>query len=59
MPCTESLYISMYLCRFVVGMDGELVGVVSLMSICYELLRIESELSTNEMIKLDRNNSMN
>ena len=40
-------------------MEGELVGAVSLMSICYELLRIESEVSTNEMIKLDRNNWMN
>lgn len=41
---------------FIVSQEGDLIGVVSLMSICHELLRLESELRTNEMTKLEKEN---
>jgi len=39
-----------------VSEEGDLIGVVSLMSICHELLRFENELRTTEMVKLDKEN---
>ncbi len=44
------------LCRFVINASGDLLGVVSLATICYELLKKESEFRTTEMIRLDREN---